>query len=65
MTLSQFPMILEVDKMDYIAFSPEFLYQMAGMIRSGIGAVFSVGLYIVVLLLGLFTFLNFIRSIVE
>lgn len=50
--------------MDYVAFSPEFLYQMAGMIRSGIGAVFSVGMYVFLLLLGLFAFLNFIRSIV-
>ena len=54
----------EADKMDYVAFSPEFLYQMAGMIRSGIGAVFSVGMYVFLLLLGLFAFLNFIRSIV-
>lgn len=50
--------------MDYVALSPEFLYQMAGMIRSGIGAVFSVGMYVFLLLLGLFAFLNFIRSIV-
>lgn len=51
--------------MDYVAFSPEFLYQMAGMIRSGIGAIFSVGLYVFVLLIGLFSFLNLVRSIVE
>lgn len=51
--------------MDYVAFSPEFLYQMANMISSGIGAVFSVSLYVFILLIGLFAFLRFIRSIVE
>lgn len=51
--------------MDYVAFSPEFLYQMANMIRSGIGALFSVGIYIFVILLGLCTFLDFIHKIFD
>lgn len=49
--------------MDYIAFSPEFLYQMAAMLRSSIGAIFSVGLYVFLILLGLCIFLDFINNI--
>ena len=51
--------------MDYVAFSPEFLYQMANMIRSGIGAVFSVGLYAFILLIGLFAFLKLVFGVIE
>ena len=49
--------------MDYVAFSPEFLYHMSNMIRSSIGAISGVGIYTFVLLLGLLSFLNFIQKI--
>lgn len=49
--------------MDYIAFSPEFLYGMANMIRSAVGSVFSVGFYIFLILLGLRVFLSMVQSI--
>ena len=65
MTLSQYRIIREVDDMDYVAFSPEFLYQMANMIRSGIGAVFSVGLYVFILLIGLFAFMKLVFGVIE
>ena len=55
----------EVLKMDYVVISPEILYQMADFFRSVIGSLFSVGIYVVVILLGLDIFLNFIHSIVD
>ena len=49
--------------MDYAVISPEILYWAAGMIRSVIGTLFSVGIYIFMLLLGLHVFLDIINSI--
>jgi len=49
--------------MDYVAFSSDYLYQMADMIRSAIGSLFSVGIYVFMLLLGLNVFLNIIHNI--
>jgi hypothetical protein len=63
MILLQYLTILEVDGMDYIAFSPEFLYGMANMIRSAVGSVFSVGFYIFLILLGLRVFLSMVQGI--
>ena len=37
--------------MDYVVIAPELLYQMAGMFRSAIGSLFSIGIYIVIILL--------------
>lgn len=51
--------------MDYVVISSEILYQMADFFRSVIGSLFSVGIYVVVILLGLDIFLNFIHSIVD
>lgn len=51
--------------MDYVVISPEFLYLMANMIRSSIGAMFSVGIYITVILLGLFSLINLIYKIID
>lgn len=49
--------------MDYIAFSPEHIYQMAAILRSGIGAIASVALYVFLVIFGLFIFLDFINHI--
>lgn len=62
MTLLLFP-VREVPKVDYIAFSPEHIYQMAAILRSGIGAIASVALYVFLVIFGLFIFLDFINHI--
>ncbi len=49
--------------MDYVFISSELLYQMADMFRSVIGSLFSIGIYIVVILLGLNVFLDFLQNI--
>ena len=46
MILLQYLTILKVDGMDYIAFSPEFLYGMANMIRASVGSIFNIGIYV-------------------
>ena len=63
MILLQYLTILEVDGMDYIAFSLEFLYGMANMIRASVGSIFSIGIYVFLLLQGLRVLLSFIQSI--
>ena len=62
MTPLQFP-VREVPKVDYVAFSPEYLYQMTAMLRSGIGAIASVALYAFLVIFGLLIFLDFINHI--
>lgn len=51
--------------MDYAVISPEYLYMMADFFRSVVGSLFSVGIYIVIILLGLDVFLKFVFSIVD
>ncbi len=51
--------------MDYVVIAPELLYQMAGMFRSAIGSLFSIGIYIVIILLALDVFLNFLHNITD
>ena len=51
--------------MNYAVISPEYLYMMADFFRSVVGALFSVGIYIVIILLGLDIFLEFIWSILD
>ena len=46
--------------MDYAVISPEYLYMMADFFRSVVGSLFSVGIYIVIILLGLDVFLKFV-----
>lgn len=52
-------------RMDYAVISPEYLYMMADFFRSVVGSLFSVGIYIVIILLGLDIFLKFVFSIVD
>ena len=51
--------------MDYVVISSEILYQMADFFRSVIGSLFSVGIHVVMILLGLDVFLKFIHDIVD
>lgn len=46
--------------MDYVVFSPEYLYHMAWVIRSNIGTVFSVALYLFLAVLSVFIVLRII-----
>lgn len=46
--------------MDYLAFSPEYLYHVANMLRSNIGAIFSIFFYPFFVILGLYTAIDII-----
>jgi hypothetical protein len=46
--------------MDFLAFSPEYLYHVAGMIRENIGSIFSVMIYAFLGLLGLYATIEII-----
>jgi len=49
--------------MDYLAFSPEYLYRMAWMLRENIGTIFSVSLYTFLIVLGVFVVIEIICNI--
>lgn len=46
--------------MDYVVFSLDYLYHMANMIRSNIGAIFSVSFYLFIVVLSLYTILRIV-----
>lgn len=46
--------------MDFLAFSPEYLYHVANMLRSNIGSIFSVMIYTFLGLLGLYVTIEII-----
>ena len=51
--------------MDYVVISPDYLYHMAGMIRSNIGTVFSVSLHLFIAVLYIYVILQIIKSFVQ
>lgn len=46
--------------MNYLGFSPEYLYHVANMLRSNIGSIFSVMIYAFLGLLGLYAAIEII-----
>lgn len=46
--------------LDYVVISPEYLYHMANMIRSNVGSIFSIALYLFIAVLSLYVLINII-----
>ena len=49
--------------MEYVVFSLEYLYHMANMIRSNIGSIFSVSLYLFLAVLSIYIIVQIISLI--
>lgn len=49
--------------MEYVVFSPEYLYHMANMIRANVGSIFSVSLHLFLAVLSIYIMVHLIDFI--